>query len=163
MNLFSSLELLMRLGLGSGRPKIRRAGFSDTEYEVCSYLYYHPEVVQDRIARDLAMEKSTLARALSSMESRGDVDRTVNPDSRREKLVSLSKAARGRMERCRGIHEEWLADAARRLGAAKMAAFESSLKAILEQALIDRQAGRGQCAEDPEGGRAKRGNDYGNA
>ena len=47
----------------------------------------HPGLSQDEIARALYLNKSTVTRALSSLEERGLVRRELNPEDKRQTLV----------------------------------------------------------------------------
>ena len=67
----------------------------------------HPGLSQDEIARALYLNKSTVTRALSSLEERGLVRRELNPEDKRQTLVYPTEAMLELLPRIREISTEW--------------------------------------------------------
>ena len=62
---------------------------------------------QEEIARDIRLNKSTVARSLAVLEERGLVERKTNPSDKRELLVFPTPAAHALLPRVRAVAEEW--------------------------------------------------------
>ena len=67
----------------------------------------HPGLSQDEIARALYLNKSTVTRALSSLEERGLVRRELNPEDKRQTLVYPTEEMLRILPEVRAIAEEW--------------------------------------------------------
>lgn len=67
----------------------------------------HPGLSQDEIARALYLNKSTVARALSSLEERGLVRRELNPEDKRQTLVYPTEAMLKMLPEVRANAAEW--------------------------------------------------------
>ena len=67
----------------------------------------HPGLSQDEIARALYLNKSTVARALSSLEERGLVRRELNPEDKRQTLVYPTEAMLKMLPEVRANATEW--------------------------------------------------------
>ena len=90
-------------------------------YAVCK----EPGKSQEDIARALAVNKSTAARALSKLEEAGYVKRVPNPGDRRELLVYPTEKMSALLEDVRGISAEWNAIISADVTDSEMAVFES--------------------------------------
>ncbi len=105
---FNKYSMLMRLGREYGHKKIRDVGVSDTEHTICAYLYFHDEVSQDTIANDLLLDKTTVAKALLSLENKGMIDRVQNPANRRKNILSITDAGKETIRDSVSIYDDWL-------------------------------------------------------
>ena len=61
---------------------------------IAELLHYEEPVTQDALSAALVIDKAATARALYQLEQNGFVSRTVNPENRRQKLVSATEKAR---------------------------------------------------------------------
>ena len=106
---FTSINLLSMYAREYGHAKIREAGISDTEHKICTFLYFHPDVHQDMIANTLMMDKTTVAKALASLEARKLILRTQNPENRRKNVLTITDAGIATIADIVSIYDEWLA------------------------------------------------------
>ena len=67
----------------------------------------HPGLSQDEIARALYLNKSTVTRALSSLEERGLVRRELNPEDKRQTLVYPTEEMLNMLPEVRKIAADW--------------------------------------------------------
>ena len=67
----------------------------------------HPGRSQEELSKQLFLNKSTVTRALSSLESSGYVRREVNPNDKRESLVYPTEKMTAILPRVREIAAEW--------------------------------------------------------
>ncbi len=105
---FEQLNMLIRLGREFGHEKIRDAGFTDTEHAICTFLYFHDQVSQDKIANALMLDKTTVAKALSAMERKNMIVRTQNEKNRRENIIQVTQAGRDSVTASIDIYDAWL-------------------------------------------------------
>ena len=89
---FNTISLLLKHAKGYGHAKIREAGVSDTEHNICTFLYFHSDAYQDMIADSLMLDKTTVAKAIQSLEERGLIKRVQNPHIRRRNILNITDA-----------------------------------------------------------------------
>jgi DNA-binding MarR family transcriptional regulator len=100
--------MLIKLGRQFAHAKIRGLGLSDTEYDICAFLYFHDQVSQDTISSSLILDKTTVAKALRVMESKGLIDRRQNESNRRKNIIRLSEAGRISVAHSIDVYDQWL-------------------------------------------------------
>ncbi len=60
------------------------------------------------IANSLMLDKTTVAKAILSLEERGLIKRIQNPDNRRKKILNITDAGKETILDVVGIYDEWL-------------------------------------------------------
>lgn len=105
---FSTISLLTKYAKEYGHAQIREAGVSNTEHKICTFLYFHSSVYQDMVANTLMLDKTTVAKALVSLEERGFIIRIQNPDNRRKNILNITDAGKETIADIIGIYDEWL-------------------------------------------------------
>ncbi len=92
---------------------IYRSAFVNEEWLCSSHHAFilavsrHPKSTQECIANELCLNKSTVARALNTLEERGYIKREINPDNKREMLVSITEKAESVLPKVRTASKEW--------------------------------------------------------
>src|SRR5690554_6778703 len=84
------------------------AGVADTEHKICTFLYFHSDAYQDMIANYLMLDKTTIAKAILSLEERGLIQRVQNPANRRKNILNITDAGKKTISDVVGIYDEWL-------------------------------------------------------
>ena len=86
---------------------IRQFGLLEQDHTPCQYplspsqahalqtLGQHEQLSLHHLAEHLRLEKSTVSRLVTSLVERGWVERSINPNNRREVLLQLTTAGRG--------------------------------------------------------------------
>ena len=105
---FNTISILFKYAMRYGHTKIREAGVSDTEYKICTFLYFHTDAYQDMIANSLMLDKTTVAKAILSLEERGLIKRIQNPDNRRKNILNITDSGKKTIADVVGIYDEWL-------------------------------------------------------
>ncbi len=105
---FSTINLLSRYAKEYGHAEIREAGITDTEHRICTFIHFHSDVYQDMVANALMLDKTTVAKALLSLEERGLIQRIRNPDNRRKNILTITDAGKETIMDIVGIYDEWL-------------------------------------------------------
>jgi len=77
------------------RRKFKSAGIDLTpeQWGVMLLLWERESATQDALAQALCVDKSSMSRVLSSMDSMGLIDRTADPNNERKKIVRAKKEA----------------------------------------------------------------------
>lgn len=87
--------------------RLRRAGISDTEHKICAFLYFHTDVCQDMIAGAMGLDKTTVAKVLSSLETKGMIQREQNPLNRRKNSICITDTGKAAVSDVVSIYDDW--------------------------------------------------------
>lgn len=86
---------LHRLMVALCKEDIRKLGIQSSQMPfIAELLHYKVPVTQDVLSAALVIDKAATARALEQLEQNGFVTRVVNPQNRRQKLVSATDKAK---------------------------------------------------------------------
>lgn len=105
---FRNLHLLHRYAKEFVHNQIKNIGISDTEHMICTFLLGHLEASQDDVAEALKFDKATVARALSSLEKKGYVERSVNSVNRRKYILTLTQSGKESIAEIADIYDVWI-------------------------------------------------------
>lgn len=94
----------------------------------------HPGRSQEELARQLCLNKSTVTRALTSLETGGFVKREINPDDKRQFLVYPTDKMLALLPKARAIANDWNALISEGISESELAAFHSVLSKMEENA-----------------------------
>lgn len=125
---FYQLNMLYRAARNYGHARIRNAGVTDTEHQICTFLHFHEEISQDDVAGGLQLDKTTVARALASLESKGMIQRVPNPQNRRKNILSLTDAGRSGIADVIHVYDEWMERVCGCLSAQEQEAFDQMVQ-----------------------------------
>ena len=132
---YKQLNTLIKLGRDFGHEQIRDAGFTDTEHGICTFLCFHDRVSQDAIATALMMDKTTVAKALSGMESKGLIAREQNPANRRENCIRITESGRYSVSGSVDLYDTWLSRACDCLSAEEQHQLDGYFERIVQNAI----------------------------
>ncbi len=104
---FHNLNLLMKYAKEFGHSRIRVLGMSDTEHSICTFLFGHSDMSQDDVAAYLRLDKTTVARALLTLENKGFVERYQNPENRRKNLLYLTDKGKQSISEVVDVYDRW--------------------------------------------------------
>lgn len=105
---YQKLNLLFRCNKEFNHAKIRMQNLSDTECMICSYIYSHENCSQDDVSVALKTDKTTVGKALASLEKKNCVARTQDEADKRIKRLSLTEIGRNKIAELLDIHNHWL-------------------------------------------------------
>ena len=131
---YQVLNLLLRCGREFSHERIRRRELSDTECMLCSYIYLHEGCSQEEASSALKTDKTTVGKALASLESKACVMRTQDGTDRRIKRLSLTGLGRKRVTEPVDIHNNWLRDIMACLSPEEQKRFEDYCERLLAAA-----------------------------
>lgn len=131
---YQILNLLFRCNKEFSHEKIRRRELSDTECMICSYIYSHENCSQDDVSVALKTDKTTVGKALASLENKACVMRKQDGTDKRIKRLSLTDTGREKVTELIGIHDNWLRDIMTCLSAEEQKQFENYCERLLAAA-----------------------------
>ena len=131
---FNTINLLLKYAKEYGHAKIREVGVSETEHQISTFLYFHADAYQDMIANSLMLDKTTVAKAILSLEERGLIKRVQNPDNRRKNILNITEAGKETISHVVGIYDEWLENIASCLSNEEREQFRGYCARLLEKA-----------------------------
>ena len=105
---YQILNLLFRCSKEFSHEKIRKQELSDTECMICSYIYSHENCSQDDVSMALKTDKTTVGKALASLEKKNCVTRTQDETDKRFKRLSLTETGHDKISELLDIHNHWL-------------------------------------------------------
>lgn len=105
---YQTFNLLFRCSKEFSHDKIRLQDLSDTECMICSFIYSHQNCSQDDVSVALKMDKTTVGKALASLEKKACVVRTQDAIDKRVKRLSLTSSGKERIAQLVDIHNSWL-------------------------------------------------------
>jgi len=132
---FSKLNMLIKLGREFGHEQIRDAGFSDTEHAICTFLCFHDQVSQDMIANALLLDKTTVAKALSAMETKGLVVREQDGQNRRKNIIRVTETGKTSVSTSMHIYDSWFSGVCACLGKDEQQQLGTSIDKMIACAL----------------------------
>ena len=131
---YQTLNLLFRCNKEFSHNKIRMQELSDTECMICSYIYAHEYCSQDDASAALKIDKTTIGKALTSLESKGCVTRTRDEADKRIKRLSLTDKGCKKVSQLLDIHNNWLHEIMNCLSENEQKQFENYCERLLASA-----------------------------
>lgn len=131
---YQLFNLLYHCSREFSHKKLRLEGLSSTESMLCSYIYSNSGCTQEQAAAALKIDKTTVAKALYTLEEKGCIVRTSDTLDRRKKRLCLSPDGMQRVESLVQRHDSWLSQVLSCLTAAEQSQFESYCKRLLTAA-----------------------------
>lgn len=131
---YQTLNLLFRCGKAFSHEKIRMQEFSDTECMICSYIYSHENCSQDDVSVALKTDKTTVGKALVSLEKKSCVVRTQDKTDKRIKRLTLTDRGREKISVLLHLHNNWLAEILTCLSETEQKQFEDYCERLLAAA-----------------------------
>ena len=128
---YQILNLIFRCNKEFSHEKIRRQELSDTECMICSYIYSHENCSQDEVSMALKTDKTTVGKALVSLENKKCVVRTQDEADKRIKRLSLASAGQEKVKMLLDIHNNWLRDIMTCLSEEEQRQFENYCERLL--------------------------------
>lgn len=104
---YQKLHQLFRLGDEFSHRKYRSTGMNDTECRLCSYISSHDGCSQEEAGQKLGIDKTTVTKALQSLENDGMLLRQTGRVDRRKKLLTLTEKGKQTIADIADLHEQW--------------------------------------------------------
>jgi DNA-binding MarR family transcriptional regulator len=110
--------------------RLKGAGVSQAESHILGYLAEAGDATINDIHHSFGHKRSTLTSLLDRLEARGLIRREPDPDSRRSVMIRLTPKGASVAQRVRKVVHEIERSMRRRITAAHLAGFHSTLRAL---------------------------------
>ena len=132
-------RIMRRMNIISRCQALYRAERIAGELQPCHHAFVlsisrEPGRSQEQIARELCLNKSTVARAIAQLEERGFVKRAEIAEDKRRTAVYPTEKMLAALPLVRAVALEWNEQIAGEVGEAEMAVFESVLEKLEKSA-----------------------------
>lgn len=107
MHSLNRMNTVVRYGNLWRASRLEGTGISACDRPYLFYICRHGSVSQEALASALFVNKSSVARRIAHLESKGYVTRTPNPDDRRVLLVSPTEKAEALLPLLEEMAREW--------------------------------------------------------
>lgn len=131
---FGTLNLIFRFNKEFSHERIRMKGLSDTEYMISTFICSHANCSQEEVATSLRMDKTTVGKALLTLEEKGIVVRTMADDDKRKKCLRITEKGYSGLADLMDIHDEWLSRVLNCLTSDEQRQFENYCERLLHEA-----------------------------
>ena len=123
--------------------RVSAADLQSSHYAFVLAVCREPGRSQEDLARELCVNKSTVARNINYLEEKGYVSRIPLPQDKRQFSVFPTEKARGVLPEIKAASLEWMALLSEGISQAEMDIFDSVLKRMQKKAraIIEQQEG----------------------
>lgn len=128
---FKTLNLIYRFSKDFSHRKIRMKGLSDTEYMICTYVYSNEGCSQDDVVSALKIDKTTIGKALFTLEKKGCVARSTDTADKRKKCLRVTEEGYKKIMDLMSVHNDWMSEVLTCLSPKEQDMFEDYCKRIL--------------------------------
>lgn len=144
---YQPIGILSKYAKNYCHARIRQAGISDTEHRICAFMYFHTDACQDTVAHAMGLDKTTVAKVLSTLEAKGMILRAPNPLNRRKNILSITAAGKDAVSDVVSIYDDWFRQVVSCLSAQEQEQFSAYCSRLLEAA---KQIDEGDIRNDIE-------------
>lgn len=131
------ISIIMRKMRVHAERALADEGIGFPEQQVLMCLIAHGDFTQERIARYLDIDKGAVAKTVAKLEQKGYVERTVNPQNKREKLVVATDRATRVFDKMRREYDVISARMFAGLSQDDVDQLEASLKTVAENLSLE--------------------------
>lgn len=89
--LMTNLSILTRFSRIFCERKLNDMNIGFTEQSILKFLSDQDNVNQEMIAKHFMLDKGSIAKTLSKLEEKALINRTDNPNNKREKLITITE------------------------------------------------------------------------
>ena len=128
---FVTLNTLYRCGKEFNHKSYREKGITDTECMICSFISSNKGCFQDNIVKNLKMDKTTVNKAIVSLEKKGYVERKQDKSDKRKRTLRITKSGEENISSIMNLHDKWFADVITCLNEQEQKQFDEYCKRLI--------------------------------
>jgi DNA-binding MarR family transcriptional regulator len=113
-------------------PDLRSMGLTMTQFDVIATLGNQPPMTCKELGEKTLVTKGTLTGVLERLESKGILERKLNPEDARSQMIGLTTEGQKLFEKVFPLHLKHLEKAFQKLQLEKMNSLQTSLKVLEE-------------------------------
>lgn len=80
---------------------------TSTENYILMYLFSKDHITQDEISDYYAVDKGSVSKMIHSLQGKGYIEKSENPDNRRENRIALTEAGREKFSQTKSLLDKW--------------------------------------------------------
>lgn len=107
MILVHQLSGISKNGWRYCRERLTQPYLTNAAYDVCGVILQCSPTNQDNISKYLRMDKSSVAKIVNKCVLDGLVNRSINPENRREYILSLTEKGRSAVQELIDLVAQW--------------------------------------------------------
>jgi len=107
MPLGSLITAISRAHLAFLYREIRKFGITGGQFQFLMGLAREDSISQEELANNFHMNESTIARALRKLEDAGMVQREIDENNRRRKIITVTEKGRIAVDNIKKMDEKW--------------------------------------------------------
>ena len=111
-------------------PDLRAMGLTMTQFDVIATLGNQPPMTCKELGEKTLVTKGTLTGVLERLESKGILERKLNPEDARSQMIRLTVEGQKLFEKVFPAHLQHLEDAFKKLNVEKLELLRTSLKSL---------------------------------
>lgn len=111
-------------------PDVKSMGLTMTQFDVIATLGNQPPMTCKELGERTLVTKGTLTGVLERLETKGILERKINPDDARSQKIGLTHAGQQLFEKVFPAHLKHLEKAFEKLSTTQMEALQESLKTL---------------------------------
>ena len=115
---------------------LKTVDIAGSEHSIIMTLAMNEGMNQDALSDSLSLDKGTIAKALVKLEGKGYVDRIVNENNKREKIVSLTEYGKEEVGKIFGVSKKWKQDVLEGISPEDQEVFFRTLLSVSQKAKI---------------------------
>ena len=132
---YHTLNLLFRCNKEFIHKRLRKQELSNTEYMICSYIYSYEYCSQDDVSVALKIDKTTVGKALASLEKKNCIIRIPDAEDKRIKRLSFTEKGRSKISEVIDLYDNWLKKIMTCLSEEEQKQFEKCCDKLLAEAV----------------------------
>ncbi len=115
---------------------LKTVDIAGSEHSIIMTLAMNEGMNQGALSDSLSLDKGTIAKALVKLEGKGYVDRIVNENNKREKIVSLTEYGKEEVGKIFGVSKKWKQDVLEGISPEDQEVFFRTLLSVSQKAKI---------------------------
>ena len=131
---FQILNRLFKNSIEYNHHKIRSKDLTDTEYMICSVIFYNDACSQEDVVKALRIDKTTVGKALQKLETKGYISRQQDQLDKRKKLLTVTEKGKKQISGVMDLHDKWLENIMTCLSDDEQKQFEDYCRRLLDAA-----------------------------
>ncbi len=133
MILVHKLSLISKNGWRYTRNRLTHPGLTNAAYDVCGIISQSGSTNQDNISKALRMDKSSVAKVVNKCVEDGLIERRVNPNNRREYILTLTPDGKASVDELIQLVEQWQEEALSVLSEEESELFLTMMQKVMNQ------------------------------
>jgi MarR family transcriptional regulator for hemolysin len=131
-----NFSAIIRAGHIFAARKLKHIEISGAEHPILMFLGRNSNTNQEAIAKYFLIDKGAVAKSLAKLEEKGLVQRLINPQNHREKVILLSDRGKEHLKEMKEVLDEWNGLLFKDLSQEEMECFEAIVNKMAKNVAV---------------------------